>query len=117
MEDIYQIEKERFREENRIREYDRRDKMLHNFYWEQTQFYFYSIQRGWINQFIKIKHLKKLTKFLEKNSGIKPNSTHKRYKKAFLKYINDHFSEFKSLLDLYEFSKEERFFVYDEGNE
>jgi hypothetical protein len=32
MEDIYQIEKERFREENRRREYDRRDRMLHNFH-------------------------------------------------------------------------------------
>jgi hypothetical protein len=63
------------------------------------------------------KIFEKLTNFLEKNSGIKPNGTHKRYKKAFLKYINDHFSEFKPLLDLYEFSREERFFVHEEGNE
>jgi hypothetical protein len=119
MEDVHQTESGSFQKEtNMSRNHDRRDGTPNSFYWERSQFYFYSIRRGWINQFIKMKYLNELTTFLETKSGIERNSTHKRYKNASLKYINDHFPEFQHELDLYDFSREDsESFLQEEGNE
>jgi hypothetical protein len=87
--------KRRIEKEKKIRKH----RTLDHFKLPGSHFYLYSIRRGWIengkNIDVQFKYMKPLTKFLEQSTRIKIKSTYARYKKGLLKYIDDHFREFK----------------------
>jgi hypothetical protein len=89
------LKHESLKEANRKREQRRKQKIIGRFNWTESHFYFYSIQRGWIQEgrktFLKMKYLNLLRDFLEENSGLKFTRTYRRYKKGILKFIDDHF--------------------------
>jgi hypothetical protein len=99
---------QRLKEANRERERFRKHVILDHFNWTQSRFYFYSLQRRWTgnldHNYLQMKYLNVLIAFLEEKSGLKIRRTNKRYQNGLLKYIDDHFEEFKPLLDSFSFS-------------
>jgi hypothetical protein len=95
MTEIISTGKRLINEMYKIREQNRKRKIIGNFKWKKCTFYYYAQQRNWVRigkaNLMKINNLRCLAKYLEEKTGIKQCRTNKRYKNGLVKYIDDNF--------------------------